>query len=92
MLAMGLGFQIPVGDPRRMPAGYHDAEKLRKNRRYAIVVIAVLAALLPTLDPLTLILEMIPLLLLYELSIWLASVLGRPAPEATQQTASAEGS
>ena len=42
------------------------------------MLIAVLAALLPTLDPLTLILEMIPLLLLYELSIWLASALGRP--------------
>ena len=44
------------------------------------------------LDPLTLILEMIPLILLYELSIWLASVLGRPSPEAADQIASAEGS
>jgi sec-independent protein translocase protein TatC len=92
MLAMGIGFQIPVGVVAACRLGLTSVEKLRKNRRYAIVVIAVLAALLPTLDPLTLILEMIPLLLLYELSIWLASVLGRPAPEATQQTASAEGS
>ena len=51
-----------------------------------------LAALLPTLDPLTLILEMIPLILLYELSIWLASALGRPSPEVADQIASAEGS
>jgi sec-independent protein translocase protein TatC len=92
MLAMGIGFQIPVGVVAACRLGLTSVEKLRKNRRYAIVVIAVLAALLPTLDPLTLILEMIPLLLLYELSIWLASVLGRPAPEVTQQTASAEGS
>ncbi len=92
MLAMGIGFQIPVGVVAACRLGITSPAKLRKNRRYAIVVIAVLAALLPTLDPLTLILEMIPLLLLYELSIWLASVLGQPAPEVGQQTASAEGS
>ena len=89
MLAMGIGFQIPVGVLAACRLGVTSPEKLRKNRRYAIVVIAVLAALLPTLDPLTLILEMIPLLLLYELSIWLASVLGRPAAEVSEQVAPA---
>ena len=74
MLAMGLGFQIPVGVLAACKLGITTPEKLRKNRRYAIVVIAVLASLLPTLDPLTLILEMVPLIFLYELSIWLASV------------------
>ncbi len=67
-------------------------EKLRAGRRYAIVAIAVIAALLPTLDPLTLLLEMIPLILLYELSIWLASALGRPSPEVSEQIVSAAGS
>ena len=51
--------------------GITTPEKLRKNRRYAILVIAIVAAFLPTIDPVTLILEMIPLILLYELSIWL---------------------
>jgi sec-independent protein translocase protein TatC len=51
--------------------------QLRRNRRYAIVVIAVLAMLLPTIDPVTMLLEMIPLLVLYELSILLASWLDR---------------
>jgi sec-independent protein translocase protein TatC len=92
MLAMGIGFQIPVAVLAACKLGITSAEKLRKNRRYAIVVIAVLASLLPTLDPLTLILEMVPLILLYELSIWLASVLGRPAPEVAERIASAEGS
>ena len=41
-------------------------------------MIAVVASLLPTLDPLTLILEMIPLIFLYELSIWLG-IRARPA-------------
>ena len=42
------------------------------------MVIAILASLLPTLDPLTLILEAIPLYALYELSIVLAARFGRP--------------
>ena len=92
MLAMGIGFQIPVGVLAACKLGLTSPDKLRKNRRYAIVVIAVVASLLPTLDPLTLILEMIPLIFLYEFSIWLASALGRPAPEVAERIASAEGS
>ena len=78
MLALGIGFQIPVGVIAACRLGVTSPEALRRNRRYAIVVIAVLAALLPTLDPLTLLLEMVPLVALYELSIRLASLLGRP--------------
>jgi sec-independent protein translocase protein TatC len=92
MIAMGIGFQIPIGVIAACRLGVTSPEKLRKSRRYAIVAIAVLASLLPTLDPVTLLLEMIPLIALYELSIWLASVLGRPSPEVTEQVASAEGS
>ncbi len=72
MLALGLGFQVPVGVLALTRLGVVSAEKLRRSRRYAIVAIAVLAALLPTLDPVTLVLEMVPLLALYELSIQLA--------------------
>ena len=39
-----------------------------------------------------LILEMVPFLLLYELSIWLCKAFGRPAPEVADRMASAEGS
>lgn len=79
MLAMGIGFQIPVGVLAACKLGVTNAEKLRKSRRYAIVAIVVLAALLPTIDPLTLILEAIPLYLLYEFSIVLAARFGKPA-------------
>ncbi len=92
MLAMGIGFQIPVGVLAACRIGVTTPEKLRKGRRYAIVVIAVAASLLPTIDPVTLLLEMVPLILLYEMSIWLASVLGRPSPEVAERIASAEGS
>jgi sec-independent protein translocase protein TatC len=75
MLAMGIGFQVPVAILAAVRLGVTTPEKLRKNRRYAILVIAVVAAFLPTIDPVTLLLEMIPLIILYELSIVLASAL-----------------
>jgi sec-independent protein translocase protein TatC len=90
MLAMGLGFQIPVGILAACKLGITNAEKLRRSRRYAIVAIVVLASLLPTLDPITLLLESIPFYLLYELSILLASRWGSPAYDIRDEPA-AEG-
>ena len=92
MLAMGLGFQVPVAILAAVRLGITTPEKLRKNRRYAILVIAVVAALLPTIDPVTLILEMIPLILLYELSILLAALaLGTARRRGGGALAAAEG-
>jgi sec-independent protein translocase protein TatC len=87
MIAMGIGFQIPVGVLAACKLGVTSAEKLRRSRRYAIVGIVVLASLLPTLDPLTLILESIPLYLLYELSILMAAAWGRPVGEVGEEPA-----
>jgi sec-independent protein translocase protein TatC len=87
MLAMGLGFQIPVGVLVACKLRITTPAKLRKGRRFAIVGIFVLAAMLPTLDPLTLILEAIPLYLLYELSIIMAAAWGRPLGELSEQPA-----
>ena len=87
MLAMGIGFQIPVGVLAACKLGVTSAEKLRRSRRYAIVAIVVLASLLPTLDPLTLILESIPLYLLYELSILMAAAWGRPVGDVGEEPA-----
>jgi len=90
MVAMGLGFQIPVALMAACRIGVTTPEKLAKNRRYAVLVIAVLAALLPTIDPITLLLEMVPMLALYELSIVLARAFGRPPPEVADRIASTE--
>ena len=87
MLAMGIGFQIPVGVLAACKLGLTSPDKLRRGRRYAIVAIFVLASLLPTLDPLTLILEAIPLYALYELSIVLAAGLRRPSREVGEDPA-----
>jgi len=92
MVAMGLGFQVPVAILAMVRLGITSVEKLRRNRRYAVLVIAVVAMLLPTIDPVTLVLEMVPLILLYELSIVLAKVFGRPPPELVDQPAAAQGS
>ncbi len=77
MAAMGLGFQVPVAILAAVRLGITTPEKLRKNRRYAVLVIAIVAAFLPTIDPVTLLLEMVPLLLLYEFSILLAQWVGK---------------
>jgi sec-independent protein translocase protein TatC len=90
MLVMGLGFQIPIAVLAACKLGITNAQKLRRNRRYAIVLIVILAALLPTLDPISLILESIPFYLLYELSILLAARWGAPAYDVSDEPA-AEG-
>ncbi len=91
MAAMGLGFQVPIAILAAVRLGITTPQKLRKNRRYAILAIAVLAAFLPTIDPITLLLEMLPMILLYEGSIVLASIFApKDVPDA--QIAPAEGS
>ena len=78
LLAMGLVFQVPVRDPRRDPRwAWSRRKQLRQNRRYAIVACAAVAAFLPG-DAITLLLETVPLYLLYEASILLAAFV-RPA-------------
>ena len=77
LVSLGLLFQIPIAVVALTRTGLVTVTQLRRNRRYAIVVIAIVAMLLPTIDPVTLILEMVPLLVLYELSILLAAWLER---------------
>jgi sec-independent protein translocase protein TatC len=91
MLAMGLGFQVPIAILALVRLNVVTVERLRRNRRYAVLAIAIVAALLPTIDPVTMLLEMVPLLVLYELSILLAAFLGRPRAEAAE-VAAVEGS
>jgi sec-independent protein translocase protein TatC len=48
---------------------------LRRNRRMSYVGLLVFAILLPTVDPVSLAFEVIPLFVLFEMSIWLSVVL-----------------
>lgn len=77
-IACGLVFQMPLAIIAVTRLGIVRVEQLSENRRYAYLVIAILAAALPGVDPVTMLIEMVPLLVLYELSILLARILGRP--------------
>jgi len=79
LAAMGALFQMPIVILAITRMGILTPRQLRQNRRYAILVIAIVAALLPGGDPVTMILIMIPIVLLYEVSILLASLLDRRA-------------
>jgi sec-independent protein translocase protein TatC len=72
LLAMGLVFQVPVAILAATRVGIVTPKQLRHNRRYAILACAAMAAFLPG-DAVTLLLETIPLYILYELSILVAS-------------------
>jgi sec-independent protein translocase protein TatC len=72
LLASGLVFQVPVGILAATRLGITTPHALRRKRRYAIVICALVAAALPGVDPISMLIEMIPLLALYELSILVA--------------------
>jgi sec-independent protein translocase protein TatC len=78
LIAGGVVFQLPVVILAMVRLGIVTVDQLRHNRRYAYLLIAVIAAALPGVDPITMLIEMVPLLALYELSILLARALGRP--------------
>ena len=79
LLAGGIIFQVPVGILAVTRLGIVKVEQLRKNRRYAYLVIAIVAAALPGVDPITMLIEMVPLIVLSELSILLARAFGQPS-------------
>jgi sec-independent protein translocase protein TatC len=72
---LGVSFELPLFVYFLAKLGLIDAKTLSKNRKYAIVVIAVLAAVItPTVDPLNMMLVMGPLIILYEIGVLLAKI------------------
>ncbi len=69
IFAFGISFQLPVLLSLLARVGFIDSEYLKKRRKYVIVIIFAVAALLTPPDPITQIGLGIPLLILYELSI-----------------------
>ncbi len=76
LLAMGLLFQIPVGIIAITRAGILTPRQLRHNRRYAVLACGAIAAILPG-DAITMLLETLPLYLLFEVSVLVAAVAAR---------------
>ena len=79
LAAMGLVFQIPIAVLAVTRIGLVSVAQLRRTRRYALVVIAGVAMLLPGTDPVTMLILMAPMVILYEGSILFAAVLDRRA-------------
>ncbi|MEJ7875406.1 MAG: twin-arginine translocase subunit TatC [Solirubrobacterales bacterium] len=81
LIAVGFLFQIPVFVLAVSRLGIVTPEQLTENRRYAILGIAVAAMLLPGTDPVTMIISMAPLYILFEFSLIMARRFGRPPGE-----------
>ena len=86
LIAVGLVFQVPMGIVALTRLGIVTPRQLSRNRRYAYLILAVVAMFLPGTDPVTMLIELAPLLALFELSLILARIVGTPgeqhAPEA----------
>jgi sec-independent protein translocase protein TatC len=77
LLAVGLVFELPIFILALVRLGVLQTRTLRSNRRVGYFIVAVVAVLLPGVDPVTTTLEAIPLMVLYEGSIWLAVLVER---------------
>jgi sec-independent protein translocase protein TatC len=72
-IAIGFLFELPIILLGLVRLGVLTAARLRRNRRIGIVICFAIAVVLPGIDPVTTTLQAVPLLVLFESSIWLAS-------------------
>lgn len=77
IFATGIVFQLPIFVIALVRLGILTSAQLRRNRRIGYVALLGGAILLPTVDPVSLALEVAPLWILFELSIWLSVFLER---------------
>ena len=72
---MGVIFEIPVVTFFLAKIGLVSPEALGRNRRYAVVAAFILGAVItPTFDPINQALVALPIIVLYEVSVWLAKL------------------
>ena len=82
LLAMGIVFELPMFVLGMVRLGILSTARLRRSRRVGYFIVACVGVALPGIDPITTLIETIPLWILYELSIWLSVLVERrhPAP------------
>ena len=79
LVAVGVVFELPAVIVTLVRLGIVSSRTLRKQRRIGYVVVAAVAVALPGVDPVTTVFEMVPLMVLFEASIWLAVLVERRA-------------
>ncbi len=82
MIAMAIVFELPIFVVGLTRTGVLTTQRLRRNRRIGYFVVACVAVALPGVDPVTTTMEAVPLVILYELSIWMSVLLDRRAARA----------
>jgi sec-independent protein translocase protein TatC len=80
LLSMALVFELPIFVLALVRLGILSSARLRKERRLGYFIVACIAVALPGVDPFTTTIEAIPLLLLFEASIWLSVIVERRSP------------
>jgi sec-independent protein translocase protein TatC len=97
LLTFGLTFELPLFLLFLSRLGVIDARMLARNRKYVIIIIFIVAAILTPPDPLSQVMMAVPLVALYEASIWVARIFGKKPtakghrPKAEGQRSSAKG-
>src|SRR5262245_30940935 len=86
LLATTVVFEVPIVILGLVRIGVLDHAKLRRNRRLGYVIMTAIAVALPGVDPITTTFEMIPLLILFEGSIWMSLLVERRARRRTLAT------
>ncbi len=82
LLSIGLVFETPVVTTFLARLGVINSKWLAKRRRMAVIFAFVLAALItPTFDPINQSLVAVPIVVLYEMSVWLAKLVERKRTE-----------
>ena len=82
LLAIGLVFEMPVITTFLARLGIITPKWLSDKRKPAIILAFILAAIItPTFDPVNQTLVAAPLIILYEISIWLAKLVQRKPPK-----------
>ncbi len=79
LIGFGAIFELPVLTFFLAKLGLATADRMRKGRRYAILIIFIVAAILTPPDPISQTLMAIPMIILYEISIWVAYVAQKPS-------------
>ena len=87
LVAMAIVFELPLFVIGLTRIGILQTRQLRRSRRIGYFIVCCVAVALPGVDPVTTTMEAIPLLVLYEASIWVAVLLERRADRAASTVA-----